>query len=320
MIRVGILGCANIALRSLLPAFSMHPCFQVVAVASRSLIKATEIAKIYQCKACLYDELVHSPNIDLIYIPLPTGLHYEWVIKSLNASKHVLCEKSIASNLIESKEMVALAQQKRCLLFESFQWRFHAQTLKLKRLLQEGVIGEIRCFRASFGFPPFSNPTNIRYKKELAGGALLDAGAYTIKAVTEFLGSNISLKVATAQYSKKYSVDIAGALFFERFDGVTAQTAYGFDHFYQCGIDVWGSKGRLRTNRLFTAPSTYVPFVEIETIESIQRLDLPQDDHFVSLLDAVSSCINNMNYEEEYRHILLQSELLNQAKDLIDGN
>jgi predicted dehydrogenase len=176
MLRVGVMGCAKFAIRSLIPELHRHPAFQLVALASRDRKKAEAVAKDYGCLACTYDELLDRNGIDVVYVPLPTGLHAEWVQKCLHADKHVLCEKSLGV----------------CL------FRFHSQHVTAKALLADGVLGEIRCFRSSFGFPPFADgAANIRYKPELGGGALLDAGAYTLKATTFMLGKGFEVRAAS---------------------------------------------------------------------------------------------------------------------------
>ena len=139
-IRVGIMGCAAIAKRSLAPAFVAHPSFRLTSIASRTTEKAEEFAGQYGARPCSYDELVAAGDVDLIYCPLPTGLHAEWVEKCLLAGKHVLCEKSLASTYEEVYHLVELARARHLLLMESFQFRFHAQNLYVKKLLREGVI------------------------------------------------------------------------------------------------------------------------------------------------------------------------------------
>ena len=153
--RVGIMGCAAIAKRSLAPAYAAHPSFQLTAIASRTAEKAQEFAVQYGARSCSYDELVTANDVDLIYCPLPTGLHAEWVEKCLLAAKHVLCEKSLASTYEEVSHLVELARARHLLLMESFQFRFHAQNLYVKKLLQEGPIGPLRQVVIRFGIPPF---------------------------------------------------------------------------------------------------------------------------------------------------------------------
>ncbi|MEI8285620.1 MAG: Gfo/Idh/MocA family oxidoreductase, partial [bacterium] len=181
-INIGILGCANIAVRAIMPELHRHTGFHLVAIASRSREKALPLAALYGCQVTTYEQLVSHPDIAAIYIPLPNALHLEWVARCLAAGKHVLCEKSLGCTLAEVEAMTALARDKRLLVMENFQFRFHSQHAYVKSVVASGFLGEIRCFRSSFGFPPFSDGiANIRYQQDLGGGALLDAGAYTVK-------------------------------------------------------------------------------------------------------------------------------------------
>ena len=107
-IKIGVLGCASIAKRSVIPAIKNLSCkFELVAVASRSIDKAEVFASDFNCEAIEgYNNIINLNKIDALYIPLPTGLHKEWVNKALLAGKHVYTEKSIALNLADAEEMV----------------------------------------------------------------------------------------------------------------------------------------------------------------------------------------------------------------------
>jgi len=317
-IKVGILGCANIARRSLIPAFKDHPAFDLTVIASRDLAKARAVADPLGCKAMGYESLVES-DADLIYIPLPNALHHEWVLKSLKADKHVLCEKSLGCTLNEVQEMVAVASERKLLLMESFQWRFHSQTQTAKAIVDSGELGEIRCFRSSFGFPPFPDRENIRYQKGLGGGALLDAGAYTLKATSEFLGSDVRVKAATLRMDLDLGVDLGGGIYLERADGVVAETAFGFDNFYQCNYEIWGSKGRLTVKRAFTAPPGFEPEIVLETSAGVECRKLPTDDHFGRMLDYLADVISsgdNDRFQAERDSCTIQALLIEQTRSL----
>lgn len=112
-LKIGVLGCAAIAVRSMIPELNRHPAFDLVGIASRSSSKLELLAQTYRCQFMSYEELVGHPDIEAIYIPLPTGLHAEWVAKSLAAGKHVLCEKSLGCTLQEVQAMIALAKKKK---------------------------------------------------------------------------------------------------------------------------------------------------------------------------------------------------------------
>jgi len=315
---VGIMGCANIATRSLLPAFQKHDRFKVCAVASRSIDKAEKVAHDYQCKAYgSYSDLVADESIDVVYMPLPTGLHYEWGMKVLQSGKHLLSEKSLACSFAEVKDLVDVAKNKHLLLMESFQFRFHTQTQWVRDLVRSGRLGEVRCFRSSFGFPPFKDSDNIRYQKELGGGALLDAGAYTIKSMkVVLLDEEFDFKAATMITPAGSDVDLYGGAFFESKNGVVAELAYGFDNYYQCGFEIWGSKGKLTTTRAYTAPSNLQPKVVLETDESgKEELSLFSCDQFDLMLDHIVGCLDKGDFEEEYIQDLIQANHIEKIRN-----
>ena len=315
-IRVGIMGCAAIAKRSLAPAFAAHPSFQLTAIASRTAEKANEFAGQYGARPCSYDELVAADDVDLIYCPLPTGLHAEWVAKCLQAGKHVLCEKSLACTYEEVQRLVELARERKLLLMESFQFRFHAQNIYVKQLLREGAIGPLRQVVVRFGIPPFpEGAANIRYSKELGGGALLDNGAYTLKAASCLLGEDLTVLAALSDVNRPNKdgvgddVDITGSIMLRTADGVPVQTAYGFSHFYQNGYEIWGKDGKITTTRAFTARSDFAAPVILETRTGRTEKTF-RDDHFAKLLTHVASRLEDGLFEEEYRQNLLQARLI----------
>ena len=315
-LRVGILGCAAIAKRSIAPALAAHPSFQLTAIASRKAETAIAFAEQYRARPCSYGELVSADDIDLVYCPLPTGLHYEWVEKCLLANKHVLCEKSLACTYDEVARLVDLARPRRLLLMESFQFRFHAQNVYVRKLLEDGVIGPVRQVSIRFGIPPFpEGAVNIRYSKELGGGALLDNGAYTLKAAHYLLGKDLTVLAAMSDIDRPNKdgvgddVDLSGSIMLRAQDGISIQAAYGFIHYYQNGYEIWGRDGKITTTRAFTARPDFAAPVIVETVKGKTEQTF-QDDHFANLLTHVSACIEGQNFEDEYRQNLLQARLL----------
>ena len=290
-IKIGVLGAALIAERSILPALALMPeHFELVGLASRSLDKAQNLAAEYGAEAFPgYEALLNDESINAVYIPLPNALHYPWVQRALEAGKHVLCEKSLGCTLEEVQALVALAEARNLALVENFQFRFHQQLQELKTLInpeRKPIIGELRTLRCSFGFPPFKDANNIRYQKKLGGGALLDAGAYTLKAASIILGEDLQVAAASLVGSASQEVDIHGSgCLIQPSQGITAHLAFGFDNYYQCGVEIWGSEGRIRTNRLFTAGPQVKPVLEIETKDGgRQDRILNEDHHFVNML------------------------------------
>src|SRR6201996_5707316 len=144
-LRFGVLGAAKIA-RSFIAGVGPSECVDVVAVASRDLAKGKQFASELGVPRVhgSYEALIDDPNIDAVYVPLPNTLHAEWVIKALNAGKHVLCEKPIAISKTDTLAMFDAARRNRRFLAEAYPYRAQEQTLAGRRLLDEGAIGRDR--------------------------------------------------------------------------------------------------------------------------------------------------------------------------------
>lgn len=323
LIKIGVLGCSSFANRALIPAIKERSdIFQLVGIASRSEAKAAEYAAPHGVRGFgSYEELLRSPGIQAVYIPLPNSLHFEWIEHALNVGLHVLVEKSMACSAEDVRTLNKLAESKRLVLLENFQFRFHRQLAEIQKILASGEIGELRCMRASFGFPPFPDSGNIRYQPALGGGALLDAGAYPIKVSQLFLGENLSVTAAKWLVDPDKGVDIWGGGFLSQNDGpMFSEIAFGFDNHYQCGIDLWGSKGRLSTNRLFTAPPGFQPSLTVETKAGVAEIKVAADNHFHRMLEHFHALIGNPALAvDEYRQNVRQAELIEQFRRLTNA-
>lgn len=317
----GILGAAAIATRSVIPAILSVPGNTLAGIGSRTMQKGAEAARGFDCRAYDgYDALLQDETINAVYIPLPTGMHHEWVLKALQAGKHVLVEKAAAVNSAEAAEMTALSREKNLALVENFQFTRHSQHDAVKKLLADGAIGELRCFRASFGFPPFDAETNIRYQKKLGGGALLDAGAYTLRVASFFLGENLQVAAARLVENPEMGVDWYGGAFLTRKDSpVFAELAFGFDNFYQCNYELWGSKGKLTATRAYTARADFQPSILLEQGSGTEEIKLPADDHFRKMIFHFGQTIAEGNLEPERQNILTQAALIEATRRTATG-
>lgn len=308
------MGCANIAQQSVIPAVLTSEHTRLVAVASRTEQKAQDFAARFACDAITgYQNLLDRDDIDAVYMPLPTGLHEKWVSRSLEAGKHVLVEKSFAMDHASALKMLTLARQSNLLVMENFMFVYHSQYDFVRNLIDSGEIGELRGFRSSFGFPPLDRD-NFRYNKALGGGALLDAAAYTIRASQLFLGQDLEVKAATLNTPENAEVDIYGGAYLSSANGAFSQVSFGFDNFYQCMIELWGSKGKLVAQRAFTAGPGFKPGVSLE--KQGERFDhlLEADNHFVKTLEEFAGCVASGDFEEKYREIENQSRLLSEVR------
>jgi predicted dehydrogenase len=321
-INIGVLGCANIAKTHLIPnLLNLNSHYSLVGVASRTEKKAKNFAEMFDTKCYFkYGDLLNIKNLDAVYIPLPNSLHYEWIKKSLNKGIHVLVEKSLSCSYKEVLELNDIAKEKRLVLIENFQFRFHKQLEYIVNILKTDKIGDLRNVKSSFGFPPFLDKDNIRYKNKLGGGALLDAGAYPIKISQIFLGSNISVLASSLMFDKDKGVDIWGSAYLKQNNGsLTSQISFGFDNYYQCNLEIWGSKGKLYTNRIFTANSEHKPIVEIETKDGLEIIELDTDNHFKNMLLHFYEQIFTKNMvDDEYKQNITQARLIGEFKSKLN--
>jgi predicted dehydrogenase len=200
-VRIGILGTGNIAARALIAPAREVPEVSVISVASRDRAKAASYATANSISSHTdYDGLLADPNVEVVYITLPNSMHAKWSIRALQAGKHVLCEKPMASNEREAREVAAVVERTRLVYMEAFHFPYHPFAKRVRDLLDAKVIGRIVRVSASFQIPGERIASNnIRRDFALAGGALMDAGCYPLNALRHMLGEPGSVLEATAQ-------------------------------------------------------------------------------------------------------------------------
>ena len=179
-VKWGILSTADIN-RKLIPGAHASPKVDLVAVASRDQARADEYARRFEIERAYgsYEALLADPEIEAVYIPLPNTLHCDWSIRALEAGKHVLCEKPMSRHPDDVAAAFAAAERSERILMEAFMYRHNPQTTRLKELVAEGAIGELRLIRSTFCYSLYDED-NIRLRPEVEGGALMDVGCYCV--------------------------------------------------------------------------------------------------------------------------------------------
>lgn len=307
-----MLGCANIAQRSMIPAIlQLKDLFSLTAVASRDRIKAESFAKSFNCRAIVgYDELINSPEIDALYLPLPTGLHKEWINKALCAGKHIYAEKSIAACSSDAEGMISIACNNSLALMEGFMFQYHSQHKTVFDLMETGAIGDVRHFHSIFSFPPLPD-NDFRYDDNLGGGALLDAAGYPLRAAHFVLGNSLTVKGATLFIDPRFKTNIWGSAFLSDSNGIGASLAFGFDNFYQCRYEILGEKGKITVERAFTPRPDFSPEIILETACGTEIIQAKPDNHFAKALVEFHRVIcGAADRKKHYTDILLQSRSL----------
>jgi dTDP-3,4-didehydro-2,6-dideoxy-alpha-D-glucose 3-reductase len=323
-LNIGILGASKFAVNKILPALENNNDVNLVAIAIASENERAFVVNGHKHKTNLefignklfkfdsFIDLIKSDYIDAVYIPLPPKLHFFWAKISLENRKHVILEKPSVLELDHALELVSIARRSNLALTENFAFMNHKQTLKMFELIDLNEIGSIRLIKASFGYP-FRGESDHRYSKELGGGALNDAGCYTIKIARKILGSGIDVSESKLIFDKNYKIDIFGAGTLFKGD-IIAQISFGIDNYYECNLEIWGSKGKILMPRIFTAPHDFEATIRVYS--KGEELDYKfKDNQFSLFFSRFKELVFSDRLREiEYNEIVEQSRLISKFR------
>lgn len=318
-VKIGILGCADVAGRYAIKAFQSIDNAEVVSIVSRDYAKAQKWASRFGISAeRSYDMLLSNKNIDALYIPLPIGLHKKWALKAAAAGKHIICEKSLAENLVSAINIVNSCQSRGIVLYENFMCEFHPQHKKVLSLIKSGKVGKPFLFRSCFGFPPFKK-NNIRYDKKLGGGSLNDAGAHMVSMSRKIFGKEPAAVTCSLLDDDKRGVDIQGSAMLEFSSEQTALIAFSYRSVYQNNYSIWGSHGLINVGRAYSISPEMRPSLELIKNDKIREsrnvIDIPAANQFEIIFYDFCDTVLNKNkrvskINEMYLRMIAQARVL----------
>lgn len=201
-LRIGILGCARIAKAALIEPARAATELAVVAVASRDPERSRRFAAEHGLERAYggYAEMLADPTIEAVYNALPNSLHAHWTIEALKAGKAVLCEKPFAANAAEARAMAHAAAETGRALMEAFHYRYHPLGRRIAEVLDGGALGRLQTVDVGFEVPADLVPRDdIRFRLDLAGGAMMDVGAYGMNLVRLVTAGEPEIVSAEAQ-------------------------------------------------------------------------------------------------------------------------
>lgn len=243
-LRWGLLGTGRIN-QAVIGPIRKSKNSQLMAVASRNHDKVEKYANTWKIPHFYtgYDALISDPNIDVIYNSLPNRLHAEWSIKAIEMGKHVLCEKPITTSATDVDKIINAANKNGIIIAEAFMYRHHPQTLYVKKLVENGEIGEIQFIHGSFCYSN-TRSDDPRFNPNLGGGSLWDVGCYPI-GYSRYLIEEEPNQVFGHQVIGSTGIDLlfAGQLNFPC--GVIAQIESSFVSQAKSLIDITGKRGRI---------------------------------------------------------------------------
>ncbi len=315
-LRWGLISTARIN-RALIKPLRASARNELVAVASRSIEKAQDYSVEWDIPKAYgsYQDMLDDPGIDVVYNSLPNNLHAEWSIRALQAGKHVLCEKPLATTLEEVDAMRTAAQRSGLNLTEAFMYRHHPQTIKVKELLNSGILGKVHLIKGEFTFN-IGDEGDVRLKPELGGGSIWDIGCYPI-SYTRYILDAEPEEVFGWQVTGNSGVDevFAGQL---RFAGdIFVQFDSGFRSPYRSRIEIVGSEATM------VIPHPFNPGLDVEVLiwrgEEYKAIEMPEQELYLGEVEDIADAIlqgtsPRINLEESRGNVEVILALLQSAK------
>jgi predicted dehydrogenase len=263
---------------------------ELVAVGSRRRETAEAFAQARSVPTAhaSYEGLLADPQVEIVYNSLPNSIHCEWTVRAAEAGKHILCEKPIAVTVEECDRMFAAADAAGVRLMEAFMYRCHPQAARLKAMVAEGRIGELRLVHSSFSFF-IGDPANVRLNKPLDGGGLMDVGCYCVNFARHLAGEEPVAVFGAAVYGAESGVDehFAGTLIFP--GGAFGQFDVGVKAAGRAAAEIVGSTGRI------LVPSPWKPgdraVVTVQDGSGASEVEIEGGNPYVLQVDHFSRCV-----------------------------
>lgn len=281
----GVLGYARIAKNSIIPAIARADNARLYGVASRN--QADLPTGEWEQNYGDYAALLADPAIQAVYIPLPNSLHKEWVLRALEAGKHVLCEKPIGLTATEAQEMQQAAVQHNRLLMEAFMYQYTDRVRVIKQVLESGALGELRHINVSFRFL-LDRPNTIKMQPALGGGALYDVGCYPVNFIGMVTGRLPVRCKALCETDQGVDTNLSALLQYE--DGLIANIHCGFNAYGRNYAEIIGTKGMLIVDKPFLDDAGAL---HLHTAEGVRELPVSESDRYQAEIRHFSSAVLN---------------------------
>ena len=253
-VRWGILGCSGIGKSRTIPGLLACENAELYAIAGRNEEKLKAYAEPFAPKKLYtdYQALLEDENVDAVYLPLPNGIHMEWVEKAAKAGKHILCEKPMALTEEQVREMFAAAKANGVLLEEAYAYRHAQLAQKVKEIVDSGAIGRIRYLESKHSTFD-TNRSGIRYQKGNGGGAVYDVTCYNVSLASYLLGKDPEDMSVYCGFDKETGVDTSDAVMLRYEEGVTAMLYAGLDAYRRGCYSILGDTGRIDVDHKFNS-------------------------------------------------------------------
>jgi len=316
---VALWGLGRHAKKNLLPAIQSSKLMDLAGVYTRNHGNAKQAVREYggvAWESC--PDMLKDPNVDVVYIATPTGLHFEQSQEVLNAGKHLICEKALTDDAGKSLTLIQLAKEKNRVLCEAFMYVYHPQFRKVMELIQNPLFGKFLNFSCYFGIPTLDNP-GFRNCKELGGGAFLDVGSYTFFTAVSLL-EDLPTGLKVEMEYQDDNIDVSGVAHL-RFG--TSQHGYlnwGYHRAYRAELMVWGENQSLYADRIFSKSDDYMSSVLLKDVHGQEtRISIEPANSFVEMFKAIYSAVHNQTDRELlFEQAKRQAKIMGMACDIAE--
>jgi len=280
-VRWGILSSAKIGVEKVIPALQKCSNGEVTALASRNHDTAKSIAGTMGISTAYgsYEELLADPDIDAIYNPLPNHLHVPWTLRSIEAGKHVLCEKPISLDVAEVELLQKTARaHPEIKVMEAFMYRFHPQWNRAFELVASGAVGELRAIQTFFSYFNI-DPDNVRHAPEMGGGGLMDIGCYPISQARYLFQREPERVLALMDIDKDFQVDRDVSAIMD-FGGATATFTCSMQMQPYQRTNIVGTTGRIEIEIPVNTSPDIPSRMSLTKGDNTEQIELPVCDQY----------------------------------------
>lgn len=288
-IKIGVIGCSSVAQRVIIPAINENRNYELIIVGSRDINKSKLISDKFNCKYGSYIDVLNNNDVEVVYVSLPNSLHYYWGKEVLKNRKHLFLEKPFTINIEETIELLNYAKLNNLIAKEAISYLYSPFLSQIKKIVKN-EIGNIKLISANFGIPEL-DCEDIRYSRELGGGAILDMLIYPLTFVLDYV-DNIGEISSTIKFHKKYKIDTEGYIHVNN-NSFSAYLNFGIGLSYNNSISVWGENGILSASRIFSRPKDFENKIQIDKNGNLEFIDVPKYNQYSSMLDNFYELIIN---------------------------
>lgn len=294
-VRWGVIAAtARVARDYTIPAIMNSDKAELVAVASRNLTNAQEIASgLDICRAYGdYDSLIADHSVEAVYIPLPNNLHVGWAVEAMNNGKHVLCEEPLAVTAAESMEMLETSQDNGVLLSEAMMYYYHPLQSAVEDVIRSGRIGKVSLVKASVSCLQHDQDDH-RFNAQMGGGSLLDVGCYCVHIARKAFGSEPTSVTAHSEIDPESKVDTTTTAQLI-FPSGLAMIDCSFSMANRSTYEIVGTEGSITVPLVFVASDMPGEFVVNRTGEPSETVRTAACDMFAAEIDQFSSAVRTL--------------------------